>query len=150
MIINAVVATGMIGSWTPADAMPLLAQPRGVVHHHRRGHERHRHRLGHGRRHERDHDRRRVLPNLFGVTSRMMAAAARVSRCEEDGDWHFVGASFDGGIGWTPGNWAHFRKPSWPRFMHDAPPHMQANALFRFVRYYGIAMPDQNGTCAGY
>ena len=89
-------------------------------------------------------------PNTFGVTPSMMAAAQRVSTCEEGGNWHFVGTSFDGGIGWTPTNWLLFRKPTWPRFMHDAPPRMQANALFRFVRYFRISMPDQTGTCAGY
>ena len=52
--------------------------------------------------------------------------------------------------GWTLANWAHFRKPTWPRYMHDAPPHMQANALFRFVWHFGIALPDQDGSCTGY
>jgi hypothetical protein len=80
----------------------------------------------------------------------MMTEAARVARCEEGGNWHFEGTTFDGGIGWTLTNWEHFRKPTWPRYMHQAPPHMQANALFRFVWYFGIALPDQNGTCAGY
>ena len=80
----------------------------------------------------------------------MMAMAQRVSNCEEAGNWHFRGNTFDGGIGWTLDNWAHFRKSTWPRWMHDAPPHMQANALFRFVWHYRIAMPDQAGYCAGY
>ena len=80
----------------------------------------------------------------------MMGMAERVSLCEEGGDWDFAGTAFDGGIGWTPSNWLQFRKRTWPRWMHDAPPRMQANALFRFVRFYGIAMPDQAGACAGY
>jgi hypothetical protein len=80
----------------------------------------------------------------------MMQMAQRVSICEEGGDWDFAGNVFDGGIGWTLTNWQEFRKPTWPRWMHQASPHMQANALFRFVRRYGIAMPDQAGACAGY
>lgn len=145
--LSTVTTMALIGVGAPAQAMPLAAQPASRVHHHH--HHRH-----HARRH-RHHRRRLRGPStsrrgLFGVTPRMMAAAARVSRCEEGGNWHFAGTSFDGGIGWTPENWARFRKPSWPRFMHDAPPHMQANALFRFVHYFGIPMPDQNGACAGY
>lgn len=116
---------------SPAGAMPMRAWRTVPSSHHPRAHATSRR-------------------NLFGVTPRMMAAAARVSRCEEGGNWHFAGTSFDGGIGWTPENWAHFRRPTWPRFMHDAPPHMQANALYRFVWYFRIAMPDQDGMCTGY
>jgi hypothetical protein len=130
MTIYTVVATALIAVG-PAEAMPLVAPPTSKAHHHKR-------------------QPARAHLKLFGVTPRMMAAAARVSNCEEGGDWHYVGTSFDGGIGWTPANWARFRKPTWPRFMHSAPPHMQANALFRFVRYYGIALPDQAGVCTGY
>jgi hypothetical protein len=127
------VAAGamLVFAGTPAGAMPLHAWPSAVSHHHHRTHSTSRH-------------------SLFGVTPRMMVAASRVSRCEEGGDWHFAGSSFDGGIGWTPENWAHFRKPTWPRFMHDAPPHMQANALYRFVWHYRMALPDQDGMCSGY
>jgi hypothetical protein len=129
--LGAVAATMPILAAAPAGAMPMRSLQHGPSHaHHRR----------HGS----------ARPRLFGVTPKMMAAAARVSRCEEGGNWHFVGTTFDGGIGWTLDNWAQFRKPSWPRFMHDASPHMQANALFRFVRHYGIAMPDQAGWCSGY
>jgi hypothetical protein len=136
--LMSVVATAFLSAGAPADAVTPSRSPKIHVHHHRR---RAPHRL-------RRHWRRR--PNLYGITPKMMEAAARVSRCEEGGDWDFAGTSFDGGIGWTPENWVHFRKPSWPRFMHNAPPRMQANALFRFVRYYGIGLPDQNGVCAGY
>jgi hypothetical protein len=129
--VNAVVATTLIGGGTPAGAMPLSARPTTHATHHKRAPS-------------------RARLRLFGITPKMMAVAGRVSRCEEGGNWHFAGTSFDGGIGWTPANWARFRKPTWPRHMHDAPPHMQANALFRFVRYFGIAMPDQHGSCAGY
>jgi hypothetical protein len=101
----------------------------------------------HARRHRHHHHHH---SKLYGVTPRMMAMAERVSMCEEGGNWHFVGTVFDGGLGWTLGNWANFRKPSWPARMDEAPPHMQANALFRFVRHYGIGMPDQAGVCAGY
>jgi hypothetical protein len=100
--------------------------------------------------HPTQHRRHRRRPQLYGITPRMMTMAEHVAVCEEGGDWHFRGEVFDGGIGWTLGNWAHFRRPSWPRFMHDAPPRMQANALFRFVWHYRIAMPDQAGYCAGY
>ena len=128
------VAASTLSTGVPANALPLHARTKATVHH-RRSHT---------------HKRRRPHERLFGVTPRMMAAAARVSRCEEGGNWHFAGSTFDGGIGWTPENWAQFRKPTWPRHMHSAPPHMQANALFRFVWHYGIALPDQNGSCAGY
>lgn len=123
-------AGALLASGAPAGAMPMRDSPMATSPHHRA------HAVT-GRR-------------LYGVTPRMMAAATRVSRCEEGGNWHFAGSTFDGGIGWTPGNWAHFRKPSWPRYMHDAPPHMQANALYRFVWYFGIALPDQDGVCSGY
>ncbi|HEV3211838.1 MAG TPA: hypothetical protein VGZ03_00440 [Acidimicrobiales bacterium] len=131
MIVNAIVATTLISATTPTGAVPRSSARMTHASHHKR-------------------TPARARRKLFGITPRMMAAATRVSRCEEGGNWHFAGTTFDGGIGWTPENWARFRKPTWPRFMHDAPPHMQANALFRFVRYFGIAMPDQNGTCAGY
>ena len=129
--LSTVVAT-MFGS-VGASASTVRPHARHRVH-------------AHHHRHVRHHPRR----ELYGISPAMMTAAARVSRCEEGGNWHFSGTYFDGGIGWTPANWLHFRKPQWPRFMHDAPPHMQANALYRFVRYYGIGLPDQNGVCAGY
>ena len=91
-----------------------------------------------------------VLRTHYGVTSAMMAQAQRVSVCEEGGNWHFVGSVFDGGIGWTLANWQQFRRPEWPTHMHDASKWMQANALFRFIRHYGIGMPDQDGVCRGY
>jgi hypothetical protein len=131
--MGVVVPMTLIFAGTPAGAMPLQGLPRATSHHH------HRHHLA-----------SRARAALFGVSPRMMRAASRVASCEEGGNWHFAGSSFDGGIGWTPENWWHFRKPSWPRFMHDAPPHMQANALFRFVWHYQMALPDQNGSCSGY
>jgi hypothetical protein len=86
----------------------------------------------------------------YGVTDAMFAAASRVAACEEGGNWHFSGPVFDGGIGWTIANWRQFRRPDWPLWMHDAPPRMQANALFRFAHHYGIGLPDQDGVCRGY
>jgi len=139
---------------TPHDAR-AHARPRHHAHpphthRHRHWHRHgHWHRRGHLRRHRHWHRIRR-RPKLYGVTPRMMQMAERVSVCEEGGNWHFRGTVFDGGLGWTLSNWVIFRKPHWPRWMHDAPPHMQANALFRFVRHFGIAMPDQSGACAGY
>jgi hypothetical protein len=129
--LGAVAAAMPILAAAPAGAMPMRVWQKGPSHAHHRRHSTSR-------------------AKLFGITPKMMAAAAHVSRCEEGGNWHFVGTSFDGGVGWTPENWVQFRRPTWPRFMHDAPPHMQANALFRFVWHYGIAMPDQNGWCSSY
>jgi hypothetical protein len=129
--LNAVAAMTLISVGVPAGATSQALSPMADVNVHKG-------------------TKARTHVNLFGVTRKMMVAAARVARCEEGGNWHFAGASFDGGIGWTPANWARFRKPHWPRFMHEAPPRMQANALFRFVRYYGIPLPDQNGLCTGY
>jgi hypothetical protein len=131
MTLNAVAALILLSVGIPAGAAPQAASPMADVNVHKG-------------------TRARTHVNLFGVTRKMMVAAARVARCEEGGNWHFAGTTFDGGIGWTPANWAHFRKHRWPHFMHDASPHMQANALFRFVRYYGIALPDQHGWCSGY
>lgn len=132
LTVNAVTLLTLVLAGSAAGAMPLSAVPSTTRHdpHH----------LVSARRHR----------QLFGITPRMMTEASRVARCEEGGNWHFAGTTFDGGIGWTLANWAHFRKPTWPRYMHSASPHMQANALFRFVWHFGIALPDQNGACAGY
>jgi hypothetical protein len=92
----------------------------------------------------------RPRQELYGVSDAMFAAASRVAMCEEGGNWHFAGPVFDGGIGWTIANWRQFRLPDWPVWMHDAPPRMQANALYRFVRHYGMGLPDQDGVCRGY
>ncbi len=130
--VGAVTLLTLVLTGSVAGAWPLTAVPSAT------GHHPHRHVRTHGHR------------QLFGVSPRMMTEASRVARCEEGGNWHFAGTTFDGGIGWTLANWAHFRKPTWPRYMHDAPPHMQANALFRFVWHFGIALPDQDGSCTGY
>lgn len=85
----------------------------------------------------------------YGVRPRMMAMAEKVAKCEEGGRWHFRGTTYDGGLGWTLANWQQFRAKGWPRWMHSATPHQQANALFRFVWHYRIPFPDQQ-YCAGY
>lgn len=100
---------------------------------------------------EREHaaaERRAALARAKQL--RMIAVAQRVADCEESGNWHFEGGVFDGGIGFSIANWRQFRAPHDPYWMHDATPLQQAQALFRFVAHYGIALPDQHGVCAGY
>jgi len=135
VMLSSVAATAVasMDAASNASAVTMPSQMRSTSHPHPPHATGHRHR-----------------PDRYGVSPAMMQAAQRVSNCEEGGNWHFVGAVFDGGIGWTLQNWAQFRKPSWPRLMHDASPYMQANALFRFVRHYGISLPDQAGSCYGY
>jgi len=98
----------------------------------------------------------------YGITPRMLQIVARVNLCEEGGDWHVRGTTFRGGLGWRvasdatgrtvpdSGPWHQFRFRTFPRDMASATPRQQAFAMFRFVAFYGMAMPDQAGCTGGY
>ncbi len=86
----------------------------------------------------------------YGVSRTMFAEVRRVNICEEGGNWHVDGPIYSGGLGWLHATWDAFRKSTWPADMADAPPHMQANAMWRFVWHYHMAMPDQHGCTGGY
>lgn len=101
-------------------------------------------------RHHSPHRRVVRRPDHYGISRGMMAEVRRVNVCEEGGDWHVNGPEYFGGLGWLAATWAEFREHAWPSDMADAPPYMQANAMFRFVWHYGIAMPDQAGCTGSY
>lgn len=125
-------------SWLLAAVLALAPLAAGPAAHHRPPHQRHRpvhHHRG---------------PRHYGVSRAMMREVARVNVCEEGGNWHVDGPVFSGGLGWLHSTWSMFRRPAWPRDMADAPPYMQANAMWRFVWHFGIAMPDQNGCTGSY
>jgi hypothetical protein len=123
-------------------AVALLGQLSTAPHTAKGPHPRHHHVVRH-------HRHRRHLQR-YGVTPAMMHQVAQVNMCEEGGNWHVNGPTYFGGLGWLDATWAEFRKPAWPSDMADAPPLMQANAMFRFVWHYGIGMPDQGGCTGGY
>ncbi len=130
-------------SWLLAAVLglsPLQLASAAQVRPHHQHHHRH-HVVHHHRRHRPDH---------YGVTRAMMQEVARVNVCEEGGNWHVDGPVFSGGLGWLHATWHMFRRPTWPTDMADAPPYMQANAMWRFVWYFGIAMPDQVGCTGSY
>src|ERR1700680_1294392 len=56
----------------------------------------------------------------------LLLIAQRVANCEEGGNWHFAGSTFDGGIGFMLPVWQQFKRPSDPYWMHDATPLEQA------------------------
>jgi hypothetical protein len=90
------------------------------------------------------------LRHAAAVIDSFVTVGYRVSVCEEGGDWHFAGTTFDGGIGFALATWAEFKLPRDPYWMHDASPYEQSRALFRLVEHYGIAMPDQSGCTGSY
>jgi len=96
------------------------------------------------------HHRPHRAARHFGVTRSMMRDVSRVNVCEEGGRWHVDGPTFFGGLGWLHPTWLMFRRPEWPQNMADAPPYMQANAMWRFVWHFNVPMPDQHGCTGGY
>lgn len=107
-------------------------------------------RTPHHRVHRRHVHHHHARPSHYGVSRPMMREVARVNVCEEGGNWHVDGPLFSGGLGWMHATWSMFRRPDWPSDMADAPPYMQANAMWRFVWHFGISMPDQAGCTGSY
>jgi hypothetical protein len=143
------LAFALIPTTSAASSGPNGVSPSAILHHEEAVHAAH---VLHAEKVHQAHviharAIRRYQDYLIGV-------AERVSICEEGGDWGYKGgnesADFNGGIGFRVATWDMFRTANDPANMGDATPLQQAQALFRFVAYYGIAMPDQNGCGRGY
>ncbi len=64
--------------------------------------------------------------------------------CESGGWGRGTGGTYVGDLGLTTANWYQFGGGG------DTSPAAQIAVAERFIAYYGMGIPDQNGTCAGY
>lgn len=86
------------------------------------------------------------------VAPEIMAKWNKVAWCEQHGNWHFNGATFDGGLGIARYNWDKFRPDDFPLAAHLATPEQQVVVAQRIQAYGGYEgyVPDQDGSCRGW
>ena len=86
------------------------------------------------------------------VAPEIMAKWEKVAQCEQQGNWHFKGSVYDGGLGIMRGNWYAYGGRDFALEAHLATPEQQVVVAQRIQAYNGYAgyVPDQDGMCRGW
>jgi hypothetical protein len=86
------------------------------------------------------------------VSATIMAKWAKVAQCEQGGNWHFNGSTYDGGLGIMRGNWYAYGGREFAPEAHLATPEEQVAVARRIQARAGYPdfVPDQDGRCSGW
>jgi Transglycosylase-like domain len=86
------------------------------------------------------------------VSADIMAKWNKVAWCEQHGNWHFNGSTYDGGLGMLRTNWHAYGGTQFAPEAHLATPEEQVVVARRIQARAGIPefVPDQDGGCSGW